>query len=266
MHLLIVAATLATAALACSPPTFANRDDEEIPLPPATSKSAKRDAGDGLEGGASIPPDGTTSPPAPTTPTLCDISTAAGGSPPLPDPPAPLPGCANPQPFNPSTYETEIGAYSGPGSPRAACSPSDIEKLTNNTKVPGTWAEYRAGLSPTCDACVFTKTTDTRWGAVVLIGADPKRGFANFGACHAAVNESAECGRAFQYDQFCVNEICSGCAGTTHGACVNAVWAQGGRCFQTHQAITQKCAKLAGSNKLCGTTLAEHAKIVCGGC
>ncbi len=272
-HVLVCAATLVTAAVvACSAPAIpAGQDgaEDEIRLPPS-SKSAKNDGGAFDAGGAREPEDDEV-PPLPeagSNGTLCDISTASGGPAGSALPATPLPACGNPAAFNSTAVEQEIGSYSGPGSPRAACSPTDIATLAANIKNPAatTWADYRPGLSAECEACVFSKTTDTRWGVVVLIAADTTRGFSNFGACHAAVNESAECGRAFQYDQFCLNQICGGCQGATKTTCVNSAWGQGGACSQAHAAVLAKCGKLAGSNKLCGTQLAEHAKIVCGGC
>jgi hypothetical protein len=65
-------------------------------------------------------------------------------------------------------------------------------------------------LSPACEACIVSKSTDARWGPIVSGGGST---FPNPGPCAVAEGASAACARALTEVFLCDRDTCSACKG-----------------------------------------------------
>lgn len=189
---------------------------------------------------------------------------------PLPDEPTDNPNaCPGPLAISEAQIENDIGGpFKGPPARMTACSEPDIGRFQNNLTIPNltSYTQLEEGLSPDCVACIFTKSSDDAWGPVVLLdagGTSPTTdgsGFLNLGACYASASTNMQCGRAFQYDQFCSQNACSDCLSSeNYSKCLSKVG--GSTCKASHDKVDATCDPTAAS--ICGLSIVEHARYLC---
>lgn len=102
----------------------------------------------------------------------------------------------------------------------SACTPQDIKTFETNYQTAQTFADIVKGVPPGCASCLMGKESDASWPPIVTDETGEK-GFANFGACYAYESGKPDCGKAIQYEEFCIDESCSACATSDLDACFN---------------------------------------------
>jgi hypothetical protein len=168
--------------------------------------------------------------------------------------------------LTPADLDKDPGWKPGAASP-GACTADDLTQFATNLKDTNlqTWKDLGTSLSGNCADCIITSTDNANWGPVVYTadsGGD--KGFYNFGACFSVV-ESADCGKAVQYLEFCLNTACDTCATTQtdHDTCVGKAADTGGMCETFSATLKSSCKDLTASGKKCNT-VGDAAKTLCG--
>jgi hypothetical protein len=175
-----------------------------------------------------------------------------------------VPACVVNVPLTPADLDQDPG-WKAAGPAVAACTFTEIAQLESNLSYAKAWADAGTGLSQTCKACVVTNESDAQWGPIVL---DPASGgmggFFNFGACFGHL-EGAACGRAVQYEQFCLAMACGTCATSAErDQCREVASAAGGMCKSFSDDVFGACPNIARSGKFCNSQI-DAAKTLCGG-
>ena len=178
----------------------------------------------------------------------------------------PAADCPQNVPLTTDDLDKEIGWKAAKAAPQS-CTSTEITKIESNFKDTNikTYFDLGNGVSDACKACVFAKDTDTNWGPIVGTAADDgMTGFINFGACFGEV-ESADCGKALQYEQFCYNIACNQCTTTSteRQKCVEAAGSSG-MCKDFGDATGKACPNIQTSAKKCNT-ITDAIKTLCGG-
>ena len=105
---------------------------------------------------------------------------------------------------------------------KTACSANDLKTFESNFTGAQTYSDLVKGLPTGCQTCILSKETDAAWTFIVT-DATGQQGFFNYGACYArAAGGSEACGKAVQYDEFCLNVSCSDCSDTEFTSCVKS--------------------------------------------
>ena len=160
------------------------------------------------------------------------------------------------------------GGWKEPGAiQKGACSDSDIGTFKGNFQTAKTWKDLVNGLPTGCQTCLYSHEGDANW-RVIVADAQDQAGFVNFGACYsAAPGGSAACGKAVQYDEFCVTVSCNDCPDSDFSSCTQskATIAACDANFRTM--ISSGCgtdaAKLQALDDACGSAELA-AKALCG--
>jgi hypothetical protein len=206
---------------------------------------------------------------------ISSSSSSSGGRTPRPpsstsssgfvDPEDPSGSCPGDAPLSEADLDDEIGWKPSAASP-GACSATDLEQLEDNFADTSltSYSDLGKNLSDTCRACVISKDTDATWGPIVAVGGTSgQTGFVNYGACFGAI-EGAPCGKAIQYESFCTNIACEGCATRQELAeCVTTSTSANGMCASFANKRTSACPSWALNVKSCGTILKAVATL-CG--
>ncbi len=100
-----------------------------------------------------------------------------------------------------------------------ACSVADIASFKANFTNAQAYSDLVKGLPAGCASCLMGKEGDATWPVIVTDDTGQK-GFINFGACYAFKSGSQACGQAVQYQEFCVNISCGGCADADVSSCL----------------------------------------------
>lgn len=159
--------------------------------------------------------------------------------------------------------DAEIGWKPATKTP-GACSAADLTQLQANfqSSSTATYLDLGKNLSASCKACAISYDTATNWQPIVATQADGgATGFVNFGACFGNV-ESAACGKALQYEQFCYNVACNECTTTTQRQqCVEAAGTTG-MCTTFGNTTATSCPNIATSAMSCNSIL-DAVKTLC---
>jgi hypothetical protein len=139
-----------------------------------------------------------------------------------------------------------------------SCTEDDFTQIETNLKSATKVADITNGLTDDCKACVATK--DTADNLSVLVEGTPS--YVNFGAC-ASVVESAECGEAIQYYQFCLQIACECATSSGEAKCNQEAVSKGGPCEEWATKQQENCPNYDSTIDTCGT-LVGGAKIICG--
>ncbi len=106
-----------------------------------------------------------------------------------------------------------------------SCTDADLATFAANLSASGgplrggSYANIANGLSATCASCLVSREGDAKWTSIVTDSAGTK-GFLNYGACYARKSGSEACGKAMQYESFCVSITCSGCGTAPSSTCM----------------------------------------------
>jgi hypothetical protein len=93
-----------------------------------------------------------------------------------------------------------------------ACSPANITQFQTNLGTAQTYNDLKTSLPAGCVSCIFSLETSATWSFVVTDAAGTN-GFMNYGACYARATTGTDaCGKAIQYNDFCLSSSCSACA------------------------------------------------------
>jgi hypothetical protein len=149
---------------------------------------------------------------------------------------------------------------------RTACSLANITTFQNNFSTALTWNDLVKNLPTTCAQCLLSKESDTQWKLIVT-DATGQAGFLNYGACYArAPYGSDACGKAVQYDEFCLSVSCSSCPDAQYSSCLSASSTVSACTANFSAAIQTGCgtdaAKLQALDASCGSA-ASAAKVLC---
>ena len=150
-----------------------------------------------------------------------------------------------------------------------ACSVSDFNTFGNNLNNSNitSWNDLVNGLSASCSSCILSQQTATHWQLIVT-DSTGQNGFVNYGACYAVgPGGSAACGKAVQYDQFCVDTACGGCADAQFQSCQSSKTTQSECATNFGSMIQSSCpSDQTAAQKLdsaCGSLL-NAAAVLCG--
>ena len=150
---------------------------------------------------------------------------------------------------------------------RTACSPADITAFQNNFTGSSTFDDLVKGLPTACAQCILSRQSDANWQFIVTDSTGTK-GFFNFGACYAlAPHGSNECGKAVQYEQFCLNVSCHACPTAQFEDCTHAKATETACQASFGQDVTTACAPNATVaqelDRACGSA-ANAVAVLCG--
>jgi len=170
--------------------------------------------------------------------------------------------------FKEADVDKEVkGSWKGPKQNVGACTQDELDTFGKNLAVADentTIDDIAKGLGGTCKTCVFSTSSDANWQIVVSIaGGKPTEGFINFGACIAAATND-DCGRAYQYNQFCADAACSKCGEGEENTCYEAIWAKSGSCFGSLEAANKSCLDLQDAEAKCTNETVGNAAVLCG--
>jgi len=166
--------------------------------------------------------------------------------------------------------ETEIketfgGPWKEPPAPTEACTQADIDKVkalfAQSSRVK--FAEMKAAVSPACGSCVFTPSSASAWGVLVVF---PDGVYENYGACHAHAS-NADCAENVAYFATCVRSVCneSSCGSSqATSRCEEVAAVNGCRTFTT--AVQKSCGDWGIENieRRC-TNIFQSIAVTCGG-
>jgi hypothetical protein len=145
-----------------------------------------------------------------------------------------------------------------------ACTAGDLTKLQDNFSDSAitTWIDVGNGLTPSCKACAISYDTAAHWQPIVATQANAgATGFINFGACYGQL-EGPTCGKALQYERFCINVNCGGCESSAKEySCTNAALRE--ECSALEAGANAACPKRQTSDAYCGSVFAAVKKL-CG--
>jgi hypothetical protein len=115
----------------------------------------------------------------------------------------------------------QSGGWKPPPAMQKACSASDLAAFEASLKSRTGSASYSdliKGLPAACGSCILGKEANATWTFVVT---DDKGelGFINDGACYARAGGGSDaCGKAVQYEKFCIKAACSDCASASESS------------------------------------------------
>lgn len=173
------------------------------------------------------------------------ISRTDGGKPPAKDGGDASTGRACPGPM-----PTNI-PYKGPPQLTLPCSNIHVAMVTSGMNAGKTVAQLRAELAaanPSCEACVFSRESDSTWGPLVygatygLQDDDGELLFLNYGGCFAQRFSGTTCARAVHRADLCVAERCDGCLGAANEACATTHAATASSCGMYFDEVEATCA------------------------
>jgi hypothetical protein len=108
----------------------------------------------------------------------------------------------------------QTGGWKPPPAAQKVCSASDIaafEARFKSRKGGASYSDLIKGLPAACGSCILGKEADATW-AFVVTDDKGELGFLNYGACYArAAGGSDACGKAVQYNNFCIFASCADC-------------------------------------------------------
>lgn len=114
----------------------------------------------------------------------------------------------------PTVADLDKTGFHAPGPLQKVCTAAHIATFEANLKTATTFNDVTATLPADCASCIAGKQTAATWSFVVTDETGGK-GFFNYGACYAvAPGGTPSCGKAIQYDQFCVSLSCRTCPST----------------------------------------------------
>ena len=151
----------------------------------------------------------------------------------------------------PTTALTKVdldqsGGWKLPPAAQKACSVSDIaafEASFKSRKGTASYLDLVKGLPAACASCILGKEADATWGLVVT---DDKGelGFLNYGACYARAGGGSDaCGKAVQYNKFCIFASCADCGSASESS---------------------KCETSTATLTACSNNFAADIQIACG--
>ncbi len=162
------------------------------------------------------------------------------------------------------------GEFRAPTVTVGACTTTEIATFEKNVRTATSATpldDLKKDISDPCSACLVSTTAATSWQLVVgIAGGAPTDYIVNFGACHSALSSATPqtCGRTVLYGSLCARAACRECDPSALEPCVQKVRAAGGACFDVHNAITQACPDYPTTQTKCGTSVAQHAQVLCG--
>jgi hypothetical protein len=144
--------------------------------------------------------------------------------------------------------DADGGWKAPPAKAIGACSPANITTFQGNFSTAQSYNDLKAGLPATCVSCIFSVETAATWKFVVT-DATGDLGFFNYGACYArATYGSNACGKAIQYNEFCIDNSCADCSSSSATSA----------CKSDSQTESQCAANFAsGVQAGCGTNTAN---------
>jgi hypothetical protein len=179
------------------------------------------------------------------------------------DPPT-GPACAANVPMTAADLDKDIG-WKPAQAPHAACTAEEIAQFGANLNdmTLTQWSDLAKGLGMPCADCIVTSHAATNWGPIVTNANMGTGGFTNFGACFGHVF-SESCGKAIQYDEFCLDVACEACLTTQERQdCAESAVGPGGMCFEFAATVNVECPNLGIAPKECLTAF-DSAKFLCG--
>lgn len=171
--------------------------------------------------------------------------------------------CPERLPLTEADLDKELGFKPAKAS-ADACSAADMATLAANFKDTGikTYFDLGKDLPDTCFQCVFSRDTDATWGPIVGTAENNgATGFVNWGAC-TSVRFGEACGRATQYEAFCVNLACNECSttATERETCSRRALTTG----MCREFASTKEAACPDAGAACPGDLLEGVAVVCG--
>ena len=160
------------------------------------------------------------------------------------------------------------GGWKEPGAiQKNACSASDLATFKSNFSSAKTWKDLVNGLPAGCQTCLYSHEADANWRVIVADATD-QAGFVNFGACYAVgPGGTAGCGKAVQYDEFCVTVSCNDCPDADFQSCSQSKATLSACDANFRTMISSGCgtdaAKLQALDDACGSAELA-AKVLCG--
>ena len=143
--------------------------------------------------------------------------------------------------------------YASGRAPSTGCTPADLTQIGANTAgTVSNYLDFVKGISSTCNACAVANRDAPFWAPLVLLEADGTRGFVDYGACAGSL-EGDTCGKAMQYEQFCLETACAPCAPEAHAECIQEASRQGGMCESFVSTRNTACPNFAATLAKCKT-------------
>ena len=162
------------------------------------------------------------------------------------------------------------GAFRAPTVTPGACTSVEIATFDKNLRTATASTPVTAlkkDISDGCTACLVSTTSSTSWQLVVSVSGKSDTDYiVNYGACHSALSTSTPqtCGRTVLYDALCGKTACKECEPSALESCLQKVRASSGECFEAHDAITTACPDFPKTQPKCGTSVTQHAHVLCG--
>ena len=134
-------------------------------------------------------------------------------------------------------------AYKSPTVAAGSCDTSDLDIITALAKSNpnATFSDVQTALAShnaACASCVFAKDGD-KWAPLVTDGTTVIA--VNLGGCVELASGKAECGKAYQQWNACLDEACKSCSDSEANDCSQGAQAAGAPCEKATAALETAC-------------------------
>ncbi|MBX3186586.1 MAG: hypothetical protein KF819_06210 [Labilithrix sp.] len=146
--------------------------------------------------------------------------------------------CMDAKPFD----ATKV-AYRPPAVKAGSCTTADIATFDDYLRdhPQASVEELTSAMtkqSKSCSACIFGKSDDASWAAIVSDGTSASL---NAGGCVSVVSGEDDCGRAYQQWNTCINHVCAACSGDERTQCNKDAQQAAGPCGTASKALFGAC-------------------------